>query len=129
MILNEFGKIASNCWQDLPDHFSNTSLDEFTIMPNHIHGIIILEERRDTACRVSTNKFGKPIKSSLGTIIRSFKSAVTKSINQTAGTREKSIWQPNYYDHIIRNATDLHRIKKYINLNPLKWELDELYTL
>ena len=72
-------------------------------------------------------KFGKPIPSSLSTIIGSFKSAVTKRINELKGGLG-SIWQSNYYEHIIRNGKDLFFTRRYNELNPLKWELDEYYN-
>jgi REP element-mobilizing transposase RayT len=98
-------------------------------MPNHFHGIIIIESR-DKARLVPTDeyrKFGKPIAGSLSTIIGSFKSGVTKRINELKGN-SGSIWQSNYYEHIIRNEKDLFFTRSYIELNPLKWELDEYYN-
>ena len=93
-------------------------------MLNHIHGIIKIT-RRDTACRVSTmEQFGKPVLGSLPTIIRSYKSAVTKHINKIRNTPTGFVWQRGFYDHIIRNEHDLNRIREYIRNNPLKWEFD-----
>jgi len=63
----------------------------------------------------------------LGAIIRGFKSVVTNRIRELTGDPELKIWQRNYYEHIIRNEIDLHSIRSYIELNPLKWELDEYY--
>ena len=108
----------------------NIEIDEFVIMPNHIHGIIVIYECRDMACHVSTDKkaeFGNPIKGSLGTIVGAFKSAVTKRVNELHKEKMPSIWQQNYYEHIIRNERDLYRIRKYIRQNPKKWELDEYF--
>jgi len=70
-------------------------------------------------------RYGKPIAGSLPTIIRSFKSAATKCINELHHTPGKPLWQRGYYDHIIRNDTDLQRIREYIMNNPLQWESDE----
>ncbi|MCC7095355.1 MAG: hypothetical protein IT277_14310, partial [Ignavibacteriaceae bacterium] len=64
----------------------------------------------------------------LGAIVRGFKSSVTKKIRELSGNSELRIWQRNYYEHIIRNDNDLHRIRTYIQNNPLKWELDEYYN-
>ena len=100
-------------------------LDEFIIMPNHIHGIIIIESR-GVMRYAPTKKFASP-EQTLGAIVRGFKSSVTKRINEMNKTFGQKFWQRNYYEHIIRNEQDLYRIRKYIQLNPLKWELDEYY--
>ena len=109
--LNQLGLIASSCLQEIPNHFSHTELDEFIIMPNHVHGIIWIVSPEtikcgDTACCVSTEypsgnleEFGKPVKGSIPTIIRSFKSAVTKLIHKE--NPNLKIWQSNYYEHVI----------------------------
>jgi hypothetical protein len=74
------------------------------------------------------SRFGKPGVGSLSTIIGSFKSAVSKHINKTIRSKKKSIWQRNFYEHIIRNELDLFHTRSYIEINPLKWELDEYYN-
>ncbi len=120
--LNKFGCIASESWNEIPNHFKNIQLDEFIIMPNHLHGIIWIIPSGDTACCVSTDnqkevfeKFGKPVKNSIPTIIRSYKSSVTKLIHQYyPGIR---IWQSNYYEHVIRNNDDLEKTREYIHFN------------
>ncbi|MCP9448402.1 MAG: transposase [Nitrospira sp.] len=80
--------------------------------------------RRGTACRAPTEQFGCPVTGSIPTIIRSFKSAVTKQINEQRRTPGVPIWQRNYYEHIIRNDESLNRIREYIANNPLQWALD-----
>jgi REP element-mobilizing transposase RayT len=96
-------------------------------MPNHIHGIIIIEYDDVGATRRVALTKNKPSLQSgtLGAIIGQFKSKVTKKIREAGKMQFK--WQRNYYEHIIRNERDLYRIRKYIELNPLKWELDEYY--
>jgi len=74
-------------------------------------------------------EFGKMQPGSLSAIVRSFKSAATKRINEMHKDSSKSIWQSNYYEHIIRNERDLFFIRRYIELNPVKWELDEYYSI
>lgn len=118
VILNNKGKIALDCWNGIPAHFSSVEIDEFIVMPEHIHGIIWINNpvnRRDTACRVSTERFGKPVRGSIPTIIRSYKSAVTKSIHMIDS--QLQIWQPNFYEHIIRSEDDLENIRAYIKFN------------
>ena len=112
---------------EIQSHFPNVDLDEYIIMPNHIHGILnILENRRDTACRVHNKKeiFGQPAKGTIPSIIRSYKSAVTKGIKKRSKNPNQKIWQPRFYDHVIRNERDLSDIRVYIKNNPLHWELN-----
>ncbi len=98
-------------------------MDEFVIMPNHVHGIVkigqpsVVGDRHACPLRVE-RQYEK-----LPTIIGSFKSAVTKHIN-LLNSISHYYWQRSYYDHIIRNQTSLNKIQKYIKCNPLKWELD-----
>lgn len=146
MDLNKMGEIADSCWTKIPNHFPNVELDEYIIMPNHIHGIIGINDisrdadhnesnyemksrtnsRRDVACNVSTsNRMSKisPKPNSLSTIIRSFKSAVTKLIRKCHNPN--FAWQPRFYDHVIRNENSLEKIQNYILLNPKNWDSDK----
>jgi REP element-mobilizing transposase RayT len=127
LVLNKFGLIAKNEWIITRDIRPNIDLDYYIIMPNHIHGIIIIESR-GVMHYAPTNEFKSPSQT-LGSIIRGFKSVVTKKINRVKNTSGSTIWQRNYYDHIIRNEQDLYRIRKYILLNPFKWEMDEHYRV
>jgi putative transposase len=126
--LNALGNLAENMWKQIPFHYKNVELDYFVIMPNHIHGIIILNESKDVACNVSTSEMGKlsPRKNSLSVIIRGYKSAVTKYAHEN-GINNFS-WQSRYYDRIIRNEKELYEIRKYIEQNPMKWDLEKSLT-
>ena len=138
MVLNAYGRIAQACWESIPDHFPHVQLDAVVIMPNHMHGIIwIVDDDGNTTCgggrgtarrapttTTTTERFGAPVPGSLPTIIRSFKSAVTKHINAHRGTPGAPVWQRNYYEHIIRNEQALNAIRRYIAENPLRWHLD-----
>jgi putative transposase len=125
MHLSPLGQIVSECWTRIPDHFLNAKLDEYIFMPNHVHGIIVIRDGRGTACRAPTVEgFGKPVKNSLPTIIRSFKSAVTRTVNEMNDTPGIPFWQRNYYERVIRNDRELNLIRQYIEANPLQWELD-----
>jgi len=126
MKLNDFGKVINNFWNEIPDHFPNVELDYYVIMPDHIHGIIIINERNNKtvveAQHAAPLQENNKIKSgSLGVIVRSFKSASSRQINLNRNEKIK-IWQPNYYEHIVRNEKELYCIRKYIEENPLKWE-------
>jgi REP element-mobilizing transposase RayT len=131
VVLNAMGKIAERCWLKIPDHFTNIIIDEFVIMPNHVHGIIIINgnDCRGTACRAPTTgtieHFGRPATGSIPTIIRSYKSAVTRCINRIKHTSGNTIWQRNYYEHVIRNDDDLYDTRKYTRENSQKWDMDE----
>ncbi len=117
---NEFGTIARSCWEELPKHYRDIELDEFVVMPNHIHGII-LNYNDDVGATHASPLLKRP---RLGDMVGSFKSAVTKRINEIRATPGATIWQRNYYEHIIRNERGLNRIREYIHGNPLRWELD-----
>jgi REP element-mobilizing transposase RayT len=151
--LNPFGVIARDEWLKTSIMRQNIEMDEFVIMPNHMHGIIVIdiEPRRDTLQRVPTNErapenegtgtmhraptveqFGKPTSNTIPTIIRGYKGAVTKQINTlqiNAGVYNipERIWQKNYYEHVIRNETSLNKIREYIMSNPLNWKEDDYY--
>jgi REP element-mobilizing transposase RayT len=127
MKLNELGNIVEEEWLKTEKLRKDVELDYYVIMPNHFHGIII-NNSRGTMHRAPTNpKFGNPISGSLSTIIGAFKAAVTRKINRLIKQPVSKIWQRNFYEHIIRNENDLNNIRKYIEFNPLKWELDEYY--
>ena len=126
MQLNKYGIIIRKEWLKTGEMRSNLLIDEFIIMPNHLHGIImIMDNCRGTLQRAPTvEQFGKPVSNSIPTIIRLFKASTTKQINQVRHTSGTSIWQRNYYEHVIRNEEDLKQIREYIVNNPRKWELD-----
>jgi putative transposase len=125
MHLNELGRIADECWRAIPDHFPNVELDAYLVMPNHVHGIIVIRsdaeasERRDTIYRIPTEQFQKPVIGSIPTIIRTYKSAVTRRIGRESNVT--GIWQRNYYERIIRNHAEWDRIHRYIESNPSRW--------
>ena len=124
--LNELGLLVLRCIKDIPGHFNNSELDDFIIMPNHLHCIIILNDVVGTRDRVSLRRFGNIQKGSLSLIINQFKGSFTRFARKNG--YDKFAWQSRFYEHIIRNDKDLYRIRTYINNNPLKWELDEYYT-
>ena len=134
MKLSEIGKIAYENWIGIPDHFKNVELDEFVIMPNHLHAIIIIanvpsvetrhgsvETRHGVSLHVN-NKFSQPISGSLSVTMNQFKASVKRLCNVK---NYDFTWQRNYYEHIIRDDGELNRIRKYITDNPANWELDE----
>lgn len=124
MILNDHGKITEEELLKTKKIRKNVDLDYYVIMPNHIHVIIIMEGNSVGATRRVVPTLQR---NGLGAIIGQFKSVVTKRINKLENRPGQFIWQRNYYEHIIRNEEDLFFTRKYIKLNPLKWELDKYY--
>ena len=129
-VLNEMGGIANKCWIEIPNHFENVKMDEYIIMPNHVHGIVELlgdhTVGRDVACNVSTSdrmSHISPKPGSLSAIIRSYKSAITRIIRKYHNP--KFAWQPHFWDHVIRNENSLERIQNYIQNNPVNWNQNQ----
>ncbi len=128
MKYNTFGKIVCELWTSLPNRFSHLKLDAFMLMPNHLHGILIIDNiSNNYEEHLYQEQFGKPRAGSISTVVRSFKSAVTKRINIMRSTRYPPIWQRNYYESIIRDEAGLDAVRTYINNNPLQWHQDENY--
>ncbi len=136
MHLNEYGRIADAIWKQTPVLRPNVGLDAYVIMPNHVHGIVLItNDGRRSATHTSVPSSPDTSRGSnvwpltspsqtLGSIVRGFKSAVSSRI--TALRNDTSpIWQRNYHEHIIRNDADLDRIRSYIANNPLRWAEDE----
>jgi REP element-mobilizing transposase RayT len=151
MELNEFGKIAYAEWLKLSERFSNVELDAFQIMPDHMHGIILLKNPPAPPSKLNPMQPDGPTATSdlaasamvdstatarvapitVGGIVGAYKSMVSnrcldiyKFKNETMG----QFWQRNYYEHIIRTEQSYQRISKYIINNPLKWTKDKFYT-
>ena len=130
--LSPLGRIATEDWMSMPHHYQHISIDCFRVMPNHLHGIIIIKEyQQDMANHVPTKRgpvtkrvFGKPISDSLSTILGSYKSGVTRRAHELGSVKSGSIWQSRFFDHIIRDDRSLYFIRQYIELNPLFWEFD-----
>ncbi len=118
MILNHAGVMIENSWRQVSGDYDEVEIDSWQIMPNHLHGIIILAEA------------GTGSTPSLSDVIGQFKSVTT---NQYIGgvkhhqwhPFDKKLWQQSFHDHVIRNDQDLNRVREYIHNNPLKWALDE----
>jgi putative transposase len=125
MRLNRLGYIAQFCWSKIPCHFPHIQLDSYVIMPDHIHGLLVILDDTTVGtrqCRVPTREqFGKPVRGSIPTAIRSFKSAVTKQIHCFCETTEVPIWQSGFYESIIRDEDSLNGTRQYIAENPQRW--------
>lgn len=143
MEYSRYGDIVLKYWQKIPDYYQNVFLDEWVIMPNHIHGIIVIENLvgaeqcsaptveiigtcgvKQCSAHTNTVAAGKNQKYGLlSKIVKSFKEISLKTIRKNFNDYEFA-WQRSFYDHIIRNERELNKIRQYIIDNPLKWELD-----
>ena len=139
MEFSNIGIIADILWSEIINHNDNIELGEFVVMPNHIHGILILNNnntvvvetlhatslQRQQQTKNKNDYFSSisPKSNSISTIIRSYKSAVTKHCHRLGF---EFGWQTRFWDHIIRNNDEFYRISQYIINNPLKWENDKL---
>ncbi len=155
MVLNDVGKIADECWMEIPKHFPNAVLHEHIVMPNHVHGVIELVDgnnvgaenflplQNNTGITVGVenfqplhpkqNAFQKMIPRSIGSIVKGFKIGVTKWFrNNTVGAENflplQTVWQRNYHEHIIRNEQSYQTISEYIINNPRNWKDDKFYN-
>lgn len=142
MPLNEWGEIVMWTWRDLPNHVPDVQLDAFLIMPNHVHGIIVITDVTNAPAPVwagsepahthsISDQSIEPIpggipakRHALPEIVRQFKTFSARRINERRGTPSARVWQRNYYKHIIRNKQSLNRICQYVAGNPQQWAFD-----
>ena len=133
MVLSDLGEIVKNEWNKTPMIRHEIKLDIFIIMPNHFHGIIFITNNNVMAIeyinvgatgRSPLRKQNGPLQYSLGSFIGGLKSITTKRANVLRNTPHQSLWQRNYYEHVIRNDVDLNRIREYIINNPIQWQFD-----
>jgi REP element-mobilizing transposase RayT len=120
--LSPNGLIVLQAWQYLPQRFPRVTLDAFVVMPDHIHGIIILsgdppsDNRRDHTRARGTQP------GSLPAIMQRLKSLSTQLINKANNTPGQRFWQEDYYEHIVRSDDEMERIRRYIVTNPTRWQ-------
>lgn len=136
--LSPIGQVAHDFWQEIPRHFADVEMDEFIVMPNHVHGIIVIvrDAREPVGVEYiqplqphqplqneTQHRYQHVIPRSVGSIIRTYKAAVRRWCNENGNEHFK--WQRNYYEHIIRTDGDLDRIRAYIVNNPFNWQSDD----
>jgi REP element-mobilizing transposase RayT len=143
------GLIADACWKEIPQHHFGTEPDEYIVMPNHLHGIVIINKKQETGAgggicgeiegrnvlcgdvqlnvpitnKGLANKRLSPVRGSLSVIIRTFKAAVTTWARRNG--YGDFTWRGRFHDHIIRNGKELFHIREYIRKNPLNWSFDD----
>lgn len=124
MRLNECGNIVHQCWMDLSNHYP-VELDTLVIMPDHIHGIIHVDNDVGAGLKPARLKSTEKKAYKLSEIIRGFKTYAARNINEARKTIGTRVWQRNYFDRIIRNDLELYSIRKYILENPMRWAIKE----
>lgn len=146
MLLSNTGVIADILWYEIPNHAPFVELGDFVVMPNHIHGILILNKpdavgtghaavetghanvetghALSLQSTIGRNRFQNIGKNTVSSIIASYKSAVTKHANRLG---LENGWQPRFHDHVIRNDREYQRISDYIINNPMNWSEDKFY--
>jgi putative transposase len=115
MILSNSGRVVSQSWLWLAEQYPFVELDEWVVMPNHVHGIVIL---RRSGSRTAPTK-------PLGRLVGAFKTVSAKQINRQRGTPGARFWQRNYYERVVRDEDELNRLRRYLLDNPVQWEGDE----
>ncbi len=149
MQLSPIGEFAYKCWKEIPPHFPHFYLDECVVMPNHVHGIVMIEKTyidnnsllavvetghalslRKTAVENDPEKPKHPRyrnqgKNTISAMVGSFKSAVTKFCNEN---KLQFGWQTRFHDHVIRDADEFYLIRNYIINNPRNWITDKFYS-
>lgn len=143
MQLNDAGMMVQSMWEELPSRFANLELDAFVVMPNHIHGIFALGHAGDCTGHSAghsggsggsgSNRSSGTLAGTVGRMVQAFKSITTHQY--IYGVRQSGwapfpgkLWQRNYWEHVIRNDSELNRIREYIQNNPAQWEYDKLYV-
>jgi REP element-mobilizing transposase RayT len=150
MHLNEWEQVASHYWKRIPHHFHHVQLDAWVVMPNHLHGIIVISGRGGASLasasstgNLTTGETGlsapvaagdtPPLRQpglppgSLGAIVGNYKSVSTRRINHLRDIPGIRFWQRNYGEHIIRDERSRNRIREYIETNPARWPEDQLH--
>lgn len=142
MQFNEIGKLANEFWSEIPKHFPFVELGNYQVMPNHVHGILIIDKNNvvddvidvvvetlhcDVSTDIKNERMAKisPKPGTISTIIRSYKSVVTKNGHYIHADFE---WQERFHDHIIRDSESFERIQNYIENNVANWKDDKFYN-
>ncbi len=135
MRLSDAGRMVHLIWEQLPDHYPYIKLDAFVIMPNHVHGIVMLNDSTDVVgaglkpardvragLKPASTAGGK--RHGIPEIIRAFKTFASRRINESREMMGVPTWQRNYYEHVVRNDRALNAIRNYIEANPSQWDND-----
>ena len=136
VVLNVIGRIAFDCWREIPEHFAHVELDAFVFMPNHVHGILTIPRphpdqhcgsiEEGHGCPVPLQRplerFQRPTVGAIPTILRSYKQTVTYLARERLTRPSLAIWQSNYYERVLRDGEEFAKASRYIFENPMKWQ-------
>ena len=130
VILSPLGEIVRSCWVQIPEHFPNATINEYVIMPNHLHGIIALGVGAryivpSDPGEQTSEQFQKPTRGTIPTIVRTFKAAVTRNARNDLKIGDELIWQSNYFERALRDGREVSLAIRYIAENPARWRWDE----
>ena len=129
MDLSPIGEIVRACWVEISNHFPGVNADIFVVMPNHVHGVLAIEERARRAVPLRDEErfeeFRKAVPGSVPTIVRNYKAAVTRLVRDTTGNRGMQVWQSNYFEPVLRSGEELANASRYIQENVAMWHLDK----
>ena len=127
--LTALGEIVEKCWKSIPIHHPHVTLDAWVVMPDHLHGILVVQpahlgDRNGADSRnaaIGDRAPNGPSPGSVGAVVGTFKAAATREVNRIQSSPGLRFWQRNYYEHIVRDAADMGRIREYIITNPARW--------
>ncbi|MDD5088031.1 MAG: transposase [bacterium] len=130
--LSEYGRIVEREWRHSAEIRKELNVGDFIVMPNHLHGIVLLRENNEAHCRAALpdvyRRSSREREShSISSFVAGFKAYTTKLVNELRKAPGTRLWQPNYFEHVIRNADQFSRACNYIRTNPLRWELDKYH--
>jgi putative transposase len=119
MKLNPLGEVVVSVWKEIPLHYPEVNNAVFVVMPNHVHGIIFIQDSKRAGSKPApTGNYP------LSEIVRGFKTFSARRINEFRHSQGTPVWQRNYYEHVIRSESEYRQIGEYILFNPCKWETD-----
>jgi REP element-mobilizing transposase RayT len=118
--LSSTGTIVEQCWLALPRHFPYVTLDTWVIMPDHLHGIVVLAAEPRHPKREAQSAAHGTQSASLSAVLQNFKSVSTRRVNRAQGRTGRTLWQRNYYERIIDDAAGLVAVRRYIEANPIR---------
>ena len=129
-VLAGLGEAVRKCWIEIPRHFPNVKIESYVVMPNHLHGILVINPKCPDASRqpgstLTVESFGKPVGGSIPTIIRSFKAAVSKRAHESGLSMSGAVWQRGHFERVLRDGREFVNAEDYIIKNPLCWAFDE----
>jgi len=124
MNLNDTGHLVAGLWQWLAQQYPHVLLDEWCVMPNHLHGILVLSGDEHDSGRGGSRTAPTPKRKPVGRLIGAFKTVSAKQINLRRQTPGARVWQRDFWEHIVRDDAEMDRIRLYIKSNPANWEAD-----